>query len=242
MNSPQILMLGNGVDAAAPETLAVDVIADLVCPWCYLGKRRLDVALAPPVRGPRAVSWYPFQINPDMPRAGMPVDEFLETRFGKREAVQAAMDELTRQGRAEGVNFQFRPPAAHTEYAGRSPADETRRDGIGRSVTVGREYPARLLRDRARPHGPGRAGGNRRRQRSLADRRQPRTGNNDLTKQLVLSQEAQVRRSGITGVPGFLVNKRLYAIGAQSTESLVGIFDRTMFGDESDLPVSPVVH
>jgi predicted DsbA family dithiol-disulfide isomerase len=64
----------------------------------------------------------------------------------------------------------------------------------------------------------------------------------DLSRRVVLSQEAQVRQSGVTGVPDFLINKRLFAIGAQSSESLVKIFDRAMFGEESDLPVSPVVH
>ena len=59
---------------------------------------------------------------------------------------------------------------------------------------------------------------------------------------VVLSQEAQVRQSGVTGVPDFLINKRLFAVGAQSTESLVNIFDRAMFGEESDLPVSPIIH
>jgi predicted DsbA family dithiol-disulfide isomerase len=68
------------------------------------------------------------------------------------------------------------------------------------------------------------------------------TLDNEQTRRMVLSQEAQVRQSGVSGVPAFLVNKRLFAIGAQSTESLVGIFDRTMFGEDSDLPVSPVVH
>jgi predicted DsbA family dithiol-disulfide isomerase len=65
---------------------------------------------------------------------------------------------------------------------------------------------------------------------------------NDLSRRVVLSQEAQVRQSGVTGVPDFLINKRLLAVGAQSTESLVNIFDRAMFGEESDLPVSPIVH
>ena len=58
----------------------------------------------------------------------------------------------------------------------------------------------------------------------------------------MLSQEAHVRQSGVTAVPDFLVNKRLFAVGAQTTENLVNIFDRAMFGEESDLPVSPIIH
>ena len=64
----------------------------------------------------------------------------------------------------------------------------------------------------------------------------------DTSKRVVLAQESQVRQSGVTGVPDFLVNKRLFVVGAQRTERLVGVFDRAMFGDESDLSVSATVH
>ena len=68
------------------------------------------------------------------------------------------------------------------------------------------------------------------------------TLDDDLSRRAVISQEAQVRQSGVTGVPDFLINKRLFVVGAQSTDSLVGVFDRVMFGAESDLEVSATVH
>jgi predicted DsbA family dithiol-disulfide isomerase len=68
------------------------------------------------------------------------------------------------------------------------------------------------------------------------------TLDDDDSRRIVISQEAQVRQSGVTGVPDFLVNKRLFVVGAQSTESLVSVFDRVMFGDVSDLTVSTTVH
>jgi len=64
----------------------------------------------------------------------------------------------------------------------------------------------------------------------------------DRTRTVVLAQESQVRASGVSGVPDFLVNKRLLVMGAQETEQLVTVFDRAMFGEESDLPVSATVH
>ncbi len=64
----------------------------------------------------------------------------------------------------------------------------------------------------------------------------------DTSRRVVLAQESQVRRSGVSGVPNFLVNKRLFVVGAQSTEGLVNVFDRAMFGEESDLPTSQTVH
>ena len=53
----------------SPATLQVDVIADLACPWCYLGKQLLDEALLA-VHGPSVVTWHPFQVNPSLPAEG----------------------------------------------------------------------------------------------------------------------------------------------------------------------------
>ena len=64
----------------------------------------------------------------------------------------------------------------------------------------------------------------------------------DVAKQVVLSREAQVRSSGIAGVPGYLLNRRLLVIGAQETDALVNAFDRAMFGDGNDSIVSPALH
>jgi predicted DsbA family dithiol-disulfide isomerase len=64
----------------------------------------------------------------------------------------------------------------------------------------------------------------------------------EAAKQLVLSREAQVRSSGIAGVPGYLLNRRLLVIGAQETDALVNAFDRAMFGEGNHSIVSPAVH
>ncbi len=60
------------------EPLTIDVVSDIVCPWCYIGKRRLEAALAE--RGTAAtVRWHPFQLNPDIPRGGVDRRSYLET-------------------------------------------------------------------------------------------------------------------------------------------------------------------
>jgi predicted DsbA family dithiol-disulfide isomerase len=221
--------------AAAPATLQVDVIADLICPWCYLGKRRLDDALSA-VHGPSLVSWYPFQINPAMPSSGMSLDEYLDKRFGSAEKLRPAMDELTLIGKAEGIKFDFdkleRIPntldahrlmkLAETEAVSTSDLAENILRGFFES---GLDIADRdVLIDIGGDSG-------------LSPTMIGEMLDNDLSRRVVLSQEAQVRQSGVTGVPDFLINKRLLAVGAQSTESLVNIFDRVMFGEESDLPV-----
>ena len=69
-----------------------------------------------------------------------------------------------------------------------------------------------------------------------------KTLDEDLTRQRVISLESQVRKGGVTGVPDFLVNRRLFIMGAQKPEILLDVFDRAMFGEESDQPVSPTIN
>ena len=238
-NSGLTTLLAAG-ETSSPATLQVDVIADLICPWCYLGKRRLDDALSA-VHGPSLVSWYPFQINPAMPQEGMALDEYFEKRFGSAEKLQSAMDDLTMIGKAEGIKFNFdrleRVP--NTLDAHRlmrlAEAEKVDSSGLAESILSGFFEDGLDLANRDVLIGIGDGSG-------LSRAEINKTLDSDLSRRIVLSQEAQVRQSGVTGVPNFLVNKRLLAVGAQSTENLVGIFDRAMFGEESDLPVSPVIH
>jgi predicted DsbA family dithiol-disulfide isomerase len=240
MISPGLTTLLDRENAGSPATLQVDVIADLICPWCYLGKRRLDDALSA-VHGPSLISWYPFQINPAMPSSGMSLDEYLDKRFGSAEKLRPAMDELTLIGKAEGINFDFdkleRIP--NTLDAHRlmklAETEELSTSDLAENILRGFFERGLDIADRDVLIDIGGDSG-------LSPTVIGEMLDNDLSRRVVLSQEAQVRQSGVTGVPDFLINKRLFAVGAQSTESLVNIFDRAMFGEESDLPVSPIIH
>lgn len=220
--------------------LQVDIIADLVCPWCYLGKRRLDDALVA-VRGPSMVSWYPFQLNPAMPLAGMDIDEYLASKFGDPEELKPALDKLTEVGRSEGINFHFDKVArvpntlnahrimklAESERANTSDlAEEFLRAFFESGLDIGDRD---VLGELAMRHG-------------LEFKDINKTLDDDLSRKAVLSQEAQVRQGGVTGVPNFLVNRRLFVVGAQSTEALVNTFDRAMFGEIDESLSSPTIH
>jgi predicted DsbA family dithiol-disulfide isomerase len=240
MISPELTTLLDSRNAVSPATLQVDVIADLICPWCYLGKRRLDDALEA-VHGPSKISWYPFQINPAMPSSGMSLDEYLEKRFGSAEKLQPAMDELTQIGKAEGVNFNFdkveRVPNSLDAHRLMKLAESEKISTSDLAENILRGFFENGLDIADRDVLIDIGGGS-----GLSPLEINKALDNDLSRRVVLSQEAHVRQSGVTGVPDFLVNKRLFAVGAQSTENLVNIFDRAMFGEESDLPVSPIIH
>jgi predicted DsbA family dithiol-disulfide isomerase len=87
--------------------MRIDIYSDTVCPWCYLGKRRFELALAQrPYLEPR-VTWRPFELNPDMPWEGVERAAYLTAKMGGADRVEAAEEALTQQGEAIGVRFRF---------------------------------------------------------------------------------------------------------------------------------------
>jgi predicted DsbA family dithiol-disulfide isomerase len=88
--------------------LAIDVYSDVICPWCYVGKRRLEQALQQ-VGDPENVEvrWRPFQLNPTMPKEGMDRRAYLEAKFGTVEAYGPLEEQVSEAGSAEGISFAF---------------------------------------------------------------------------------------------------------------------------------------
>lgn len=90
-----------------PESsLTIDVVSDIVCPWCYLGKRRLQRALEE-IAVPVEVRWRAFQLDPTIPPAGIDRHDYLKAKFGDLGQVKEVHDRLTEMGRHEGVPFAF---------------------------------------------------------------------------------------------------------------------------------------
>ena len=93
------------------DRLTIDIISDVVCPWCYIGKRRLDAALAElAVRAPAVrpfVSWHPFQLNPDLPRAGIDRRAYVEGKFGSPERAREVYERVREVGVEVGIPFAF---------------------------------------------------------------------------------------------------------------------------------------
>jgi predicted DsbA family dithiol-disulfide isomerase len=91
--------------------LNLDIVADIVCPWCFIGTRRLAVAVAMVRREIPDFAvhtrWRPFFLNPDTPPEGEPYLPFLERKFGSRAAVDALFERVRAGGRPYGVDFAF---------------------------------------------------------------------------------------------------------------------------------------
>ena len=91
--------------------LTVDVVSDVVCPWCYIGKRRLEAALArlretdPAL--PVTIRWHPFQLNPDLPAGGVDRREYLERKFGGPDRAKQIYARVGAAGETVGIPFAF---------------------------------------------------------------------------------------------------------------------------------------
>ena len=225
---------------APGAALHVEVIADLACPFCYLGKRRLATALRA-VRGPYDVSWLPWQLNPDMPAEGLSLDDYLTRRFGSPANVAPVLEGLAAEGKGAGIDFRFdrlkRIPNTLKAHQLMYLAEAEGRDQSALAEGLMSAFFERgedigntdVLVEQAGTQG-------------IRPDDVVRVIGDNASRQIVATREGQVRASGITGVPGFLLNRRLLIVGAQEADAIVNAFDRAMFGEGTDLLVSPALH
>ncbi|HUY19192.1 MAG TPA: DsbA family oxidoreductase [Candidatus Binataceae bacterium] len=87
--------------------ISIDIVSDVVCPWCFIGKRRLEKALAQLEGQQVRITWRPFELNPDMPRGGMDRDRYVAAKFGGPERAKEIYQRITEAGASEGLGFRY---------------------------------------------------------------------------------------------------------------------------------------
>jgi len=87
------------------EKLSIDVVSDVVCPWCFIGKRRLEKAIAMKPEIAVAVRWHPFFLNPWIPREGVDRKTYLEKKFGSADRYEAIAQRVAGAAAAEGLTY-----------------------------------------------------------------------------------------------------------------------------------------
>jgi len=89
------------------QSITVDVVSDVVCPWCFIGQKRLDRAIAalPDIRV--EVRWRPYQLDATIPSAGMDRKDYMLAKFGSEERLREMHARIVPLGDAEGISFDF---------------------------------------------------------------------------------------------------------------------------------------
>jgi len=207
--------------------LTIDVVSDVVCPWCFIGKRHLDRALQlwrderPDC--PVSVHWRPFFLNPDTPEAGEPYRPFLEQKFGGPRQVAELWQRVSTAGRAAGIEFAFEKIElrANTLHAHRlihhaqPPGGESGiASGLVEALFAAQFVEGRHIGERAVLAAvAGECGMDRAAVLRYLESAEDAADVRDAA--------AQAPRMGISGVPFFIFDRRLGASGAQPPEVLL---------------------
>ena len=93
--------------SAAVRPPTIEVVSDVVCPWCFIGKRRLEKALALLDRQDATIRWKPFQLNPTTPKEGMDRQAYRIRKFGSLAYSQQLEARVAAAGAEEGIEFRF---------------------------------------------------------------------------------------------------------------------------------------
>lgn len=210
------------------EKMPIAIVSDVVCPWCFIGKARLETALANHGLTDRvAITWLPYELNPEMPEEGMDRTAYLNAKFGpgKRKEIETKLSEAALES---GVTFNWpkvtksvNTRMAHMLIAAAS------------TVQRGSEMAAALFKAYFQD---GRDIGDHETLVAIAvelgfEETAARDElNNDELRESIIGLEAHAQKVGVTGVPFFIVDGKLAVSGAQPPEVWTQVFQQVMQG------------
>jgi predicted DsbA family dithiol-disulfide isomerase len=207
-------------DSATPvETLTIDVYSDVVCPWCWIGKRRLERVLLGMPEIDVALRWQPFRLRPDMLPEGEAWIDVVNTKFGGAERAREMFAHVAAAGRSEGLTFDF-------ERITRAPQtmDAHRLIVLAESFGLGWKLSDELFRAYF-------TNGQDVSDRNVLTELAAGAGleadtvrvmlEADTHRDTVLTSQVEAGRLGIRGVPFFVLDGRLGISGAQPPEVFV---------------------
>ena len=203
-----------------PRTVRIDVISDVVCPWCFLGQKRLDRAIALADGIEVDVRWRPYQLDPTIPAEGLERKSYMLAKFGSADRLKQAHDNLVGAGAAEGIPFAFDAITvapntldAHRVIRWAGSAGPEVQNRLARRLfelyfQEGRNVgdPAELIAA-ARDVGMDAA---------VVETLLP----TDADRDAVTEEIATASRMGVRGVPCFIIENKYAVMGAQDAETL----------------------
>lgn len=203
--------------------IRLDVFSDPICPWCYIGKARLQRALEARPNHPFVVHWHPFQLNPDMPKEGMDRRAYLEAKFGGKDGAIKAYLPVTQEAAASGLEINLeaikRTPNtlnAHRliHWAAMEEKQNAMVDRLFKAYFVeGQDIGAQdVLVALASDVG-------------LDGKVIARLLSSDADAEDIAARDADARHKGVNSVPTFVISNQHVVPGAQSPELWMQVID-----------------
>jgi predicted DsbA family dithiol-disulfide isomerase len=213
-------MVGQAVSGTAKAKVKIDVISDVVCPWCYLGKARLETALAALPDIEAEIHWRPYMLDPSIPRTGVDRKAYMEAKFGSGPRLGQIHQQLNGFGKEVGISYDFDAikVAPNTMSAHRLIRWAAQAGPGKQAKVVDLLFKAYFEEGRDIGSGPvlieiaKRAGMD----AAIVETLLP----TDAEEAGVIGEIATSKQMGITGVPCFIINQKYAVSGAQTPDIL----------------------
>ncbi len=211
--------------------MRVDIVSDVICPWCYIGKRRLERALALRPELSIDTSWRPFQLNPDMPVEGIDRRAYLAAKFGGSAHAERIYANIVEAGATVGIPFAFdrirrTPNTRDAHRLIRYATAQGRADAVVEALFEGYFTAGRDIGNRETLAAiAGEAG------LDAKETAHWLAGPAELEQ--VLAEDRSARRLGINAVPCFIFEGQYAVSGAQEPEFFLPVFDLMRNGGAS---------
>ena len=218
-----------------PAPVRIDVFSDTICPWCWIGKRRLERTLESRPDLDAELVWHAFQLNPTMPVEGMDRQAYLQAKFGGADSARAVYGRVIAEGARESLPFDFDaiPRTPNTldshrlvRWSASQPLGQTRMvealfDAyFAKGQDVGDVEVLARVAAAAGYDAPG--------------ARELLAG--DAERAEVTSEDIRARSAGITGVPCFILDGKVAVPGAAEPEVFQRVFGEYGIGVSSETP------
>lgn len=212
------------------KSITVDIVSDVACPWCYVGKRRFEAALKEWKGVPIEVNWHPYQLDPNMSEDGLDRDTYLVNKFGSIERTNDMTNHLTAVGKEVGIDFDFGPNwlaynTLHLHQLLHVAGEEGFKDQLKERFLKAYFEEALHLNNRETLHKVMAEFGwdTEKVDRIIAD---------DSIAYAVKSEIAHYQQMGVSGVPFFVINNKYGISGAQPSnvflEALTSVANETV--------------
>jgi predicted DsbA family dithiol-disulfide isomerase len=202
------------------NTVTVDVISDVVCPWCYIGQKRLDKAVAALPGVDVDIRWRPYQLDPTIPPEGKDRKAYMLAKFGSEERLKQIHDRIVPLGAADGIDFHFEDikTAANTLDAHRvirwaASAGDGVQSRVTKALFAANFEQGKNIGDHAVL---ARIAG----ENGMDEAVVAGLLASDADKDAVQAEIEQAQRMGVTGVPFFVLEGKYAVSGAQDAAVL----------------------